>query len=89
MPSKSTWVVLALTLDIELFTQFHYRSRIDPDPNLSDLWTDVFLYHRREESLHGIIDELEWARADAKLTEAERDAAVDDLIALAGAVDGI
>jgi len=87
--SKSTWAVLALTLDIELFTQFHYRSSIDPDPDLSDLWKDVFLYHWREESQHAIIDELEWVRADAKLTEAERDAAVDDLIALVGAVDGI
>ena len=29
--SKSTWAVLALTLDIELFTQAHYRSSIEPD----------------------------------------------------------
>src|SRR6266853_4189795 len=28
---KSTWAVLALTLDIELFTQLHYRQTIDPD----------------------------------------------------------
>jgi hypothetical protein len=87
--SKSTWAVLGLTLDIELFTQLHYRSSIDPDPNLSDLWKDVFLFHWREESQHAIIDELEWVREDAKLTEAQRDAAVDDLIALVGAVDGI
>jgi len=87
--SKATWAVLALTLDIELFTQLHYRSSIDPDPNLSELWKDVFLYHWREESQHAIIDELEWIREDAKLTEVERDAAVDDLINLVGAVDGI
>jgi hypothetical protein len=87
--SKATWAVLALTLDIELFTQLHYRSSIDPDPNLSELWKDVFLYHWREESQHAIIDELEWIREDAKLTEVERDAAVDDLIGLVGAVDGI
>jgi len=30
---KSTWAVLALTLDIELFTQLHYRQSIDPDPS--------------------------------------------------------
>ena len=30
---KSTWAVLALTLDIELFTQLHYRQSIEPDPN--------------------------------------------------------
>ena len=28
---KSTWAVLALTLDIELFTQLHYRQSIEPE----------------------------------------------------------
>jgi hypothetical protein len=87
--SKSTWAVLGLTLDIELFTQLHYRSSIDPDPDLSELWKDVFLFHWREESQHAILDELEWVREDARLNAAQRDAAVDDLIALVGAVDGI
>jgi hypothetical protein len=86
---KSTWAVLALTLDIELFTQMHYRQSIEPDDNLSPLFKDVFLYHWKEESQHAILDELEWRREDAKLTHAERDAAVDDLIALVAGVDGI
>jgi hypothetical protein len=86
---KSTWSVLALTCLIELFTQAHYRSSIDPDAALSPLWKDVFLYHWKEESQHAILDELEWKRADAKLAPEGRDAAVDDLIALAGAVDGM
>ena len=86
---KSTWAVLALTCHIELFVLAHYRESIDPDPNLSELWKDVFLYHWREESQHAILDELEWAREDAKLTGAERDRAVDELIELVGAVDGI
>ena len=42
---KSTWAVLALTLDIELFTQAHYRQSIEPDTELSELFKDVFLYH--------------------------------------------
>ena len=86
---KSTWSVLALTLHIELFTQAHYRESIDPDTNLSDLWKDVFLYHWKEESQHAIIDELEWIREDKKLNDSERDQAVNDLIELVGAVDGI
>jgi hypothetical protein len=49
----------------------------------------VFLHHAREESQHAILDELEWVREDEKLTPAERDQAVNDLIALVGAVDGI
>ena len=86
---KSTWAVLALTCLIELFTQTHYRSSIEPDENLSELWKDVFLFHWREESQHAILDELEWKRENAKLTPQERDRAVDDLIALVGAVDGL
>jgi hypothetical protein len=87
--SKSTWAVLALTCHIELFTQVHYTEAIQPDATLSPLYKDVFLYHWKEESQHAILDELEWTRADEKLTPAERDAAVDDFIALVGAVDGI
>jgi hypothetical protein len=85
----STWAVLALTCDIELFTQAHYRQSIEPNPNLSPLFKDVFLFHWKEESQHAILDELEWRREDDKLTETERDRAVDDFIALVGAVDGI
>jgi len=84
-----TWSVLALTLDIELFTQAHYRASIEPDPQLSELWKDVFLFHWKEESQHAILDELELLREDAKLSPVERDVAVDALIALVGAVDGI
>jgi len=86
---KSTWAVLALTCHIELFTQVHYRQSIEPDESLSELYKDVFLFHWREESQHAILDELEWRRIDATLSPAERDAAVEDLIALVGAVDGI
>ncbi len=85
----STWAVLGLTCLIELFTQVHYRNSIADDAAIDPLWKDVFLFHWREESQHAILDELEWRREDAKLTAAQRDAAVDDLIGLAGAVDGI
>ena len=87
--AKSTWAVLGLTLDIELFSQAHYRSSIEPDGNLSELWKDVFLFHWKEESQHAIMDEIEWRREHAKLGERQRDQGVDDLIELVGAVDGI
>src|SRR6185437_15778050 len=86
---KSTWAVLALTLDIELFTQLHYRQSIEPDTELSELFKDVFLYHWKEESQHAILDELELVRHDATLSAAERDRAVDELIELLVAVDRI
>ena len=86
---KSTWAVLGLTSHIEIFTQVHYKKSIESDPDLSPLWKDVFFRHWQEESQHAILDELEWRREDAKLKAAERDAAVDDLIALVAGVDGI
>jgi hypothetical protein len=87
--SKSTWAVLAFILDLELFTQLHYRESIDPDPQLSDLFKDVFRFHWKEESQHAIMDELEWKRHDATVTPAQRDQGVDELIELVGAVDSI
>jgi len=86
---KSTWAVLALTLDIELFTQLHYRESINPDTELSELFKDVFLYHWKEESQHAILDELELVRHDGEITAEARDRAVDEFIALVAAVDGI
>jgi hypothetical protein len=86
---RSTWAVLALTCHIELFVLAHYRESIAPEANLSPLWKDVFLHHWREESQHAILDELEWRREHEGLAPAARDAAVDDLIALVGAVDGV
>jgi hypothetical protein len=87
--AASTWAVLALTCHIELFTQVHYRQSIHPDDDLSELYKDVFLFHWKEESQHAILDELEWKREDARLSTAQREAAVNDLIGLVGAVDAI
>jgi len=86
---NSPWAVLALTLDIELFSQAHYRASIEPQAGLCPLWKDVFLFHWREESQHAILDELEFLRENARVGAAERDIGVDQLIGLVGAVDGI
>jgi hypothetical protein len=87
--AASSWAVLGLICHIELFVLVHYRSSIEPDADLSEVWKDVFMYHAREESQHAILDEMEWIREDATLLDAERDKAVGDLIGLVGAVDGI
>jgi len=86
---KSTWAVLVLTLQIELFVQHHYRQSIEPDAELSALFKDVFLFHWKDECQHVVLDELELRRHDATLSQSERDRAVDDFIGLVAAVDGI
>jgi hypothetical protein len=86
---RSSWSVLALTCHIELFTLVHYKRSIEPDASLSPLFKDVLMFHWKEESQHAVLDELEWRRADESLGESERSKAVDDLLALVAAVDGI
>jgi hypothetical protein len=86
---KSTWAVMALIYEIELFTQEHYKQSIEPDENLSELFKDIFLYHWKEEAHHAYLDALEWPRIDRKLTVADRERAVDEVIELVGAVDDI
>ena len=86
---KSSWAVLALTCMIELLTQSHYRKSIECDGNLSPLYKDVFLFHWKEEAQHAALDELEWRREDAKLTPKEREAAVEDFMALLNVLDGL
>ena len=87
--SKSTWAVMALIYEIELFTQEHYRQSIQPDENLDQLFKDVFLFHWKEEAHHAVMDALEWPRLDAKLTQSERDATVGEVIELVVSVDGL
>ncbi|WP_199244478.1 hypothetical protein [Lysobacter panacisoli] len=86
---RRSWAVLALICHIELFVQRHYEESIAPQAELCPLWKDVFLFHWREECQHAILDELEWRAEHERIDAAERDAAVDDLIALVGAVDDI
>ncbi len=86
---NSTWAVLALILEIELFTQEHYKQSIEPDENLSELYKDLFLYHWKEETTHAIMDELEWPREDRRLSPEQRDKAVNELIGIVADVDGI
>jgi hypothetical protein len=87
--AASTWAVLGLVCDIELFSQAHYRSSIEPDTELDALWKDVFLFHWKEESQHAIVDEMEWLREDRRLDAGQRNQSVNELIGLVAAVDGI
>lgn len=87
--ATSSWAVLALTCHIELFVQSHYSQSIATGAGLCPLFKDVFRFHWIDESRHVVIDELEWQGEHAKLSPAEHDQAVNDLIALVAAVDGI
>ena len=87
--AASNWAVLALTCHIELFVQAHYAETIAVQEELCPLFKDVFKYHWKDESRHVVLDELEWRDEHSRLSPADHDQAVNDLIALVAAVDGI
>lgn len=87
--AASSWAVLALTCHIELFVQAHYAESIATGEGLCPLFKDVFRFHWIDESRHVVMDELEWQEEHSKLSPAQQDQAVSDLIALVAAVDGI
>jgi hypothetical protein len=86
---KHTGAVLLLTSAIEWFTQLHYLTCFSDDESLDPFTRHIFRSHWLEESQHARIDHLETLRAFQHMTEAEKDRAVDDLIELVGAVDGL
>ena len=87
--SKSTGAVLLLTACIEWFTQRHYTEAFREDDDLDPLTKDVFKAHWLEESQHAQMDHLESLREFGTLDDQQRDKAVDELIELVGAVDGL
>jgi hypothetical protein len=86
---KHTGAVLLLTSAIEWLTQMHYLTCFSDDDSLDPLTRHIFRAHWLEESQHARMDHLETLRTFRHLSEREREHAVDDLIELVGAVDGL
>jgi hypothetical protein len=87
--SKNTGATLLLTAAIEWFTQLHYLTSFKDDASLDPFTQHIFRAHWLEESQHARLDHLETLRAFGRMTEPEKDQAIDDLIELVGAVDGL
>jgi para-aminobenzoate N-oxygenase AurF len=86
---KHTGAVLLLTAAIEWLTQLHYLSCFDADESLDPFTRHIFKSHWLEESQHARLDHLETLRAFRAMSEADKDRAIEDLIELVGAVDGL
>ncbi len=87
--SKNLGGVLLLIEAIEWFTQLHYLSGFKDEETLDPLTRAVFKAHWQEEAQHAHLDDLEIRRVFGTMTDAEKDEAIDDLIELVGAVDGL
>jgi hypothetical protein len=86
---KHTAAVLLLTSAIEWLTQLHYLSCFETDEALDPFTKHIFKSHWLEESQHAHMDHLETLRVFGGMSAAEKDRAIDDLIELVGAVDGL
>jgi hypothetical protein len=85
----SPLTALLLTSMIEWFTQLHYTEHVQEDAELDELFRDILRYHWIDESRHARLDSLLIDEVAAGLTPDEREQAVDQLLELGGAVDGL
>lgn len=87
--SKSKLAVLLLTSVIEWFTQLHYIEHVRDDSDLDGLFRDLLKFHWAEEAQHAKLDALLIGELAEKLTPEERETAIDEVIELGGAIDGL
>jgi hypothetical protein len=87
--SKSPLAVLYLTTVIEWFTQLHYLEHVRDHSGLDELFRDLLKFHWLEEAQHAKLDTLLIDEISEKVTLKEREAAIDELLELGGAIDGL
>jgi hypothetical protein len=87
--SKSKLAVLLLIDIIEWFTQVHYTEHVLDKTDLDGLFRDLLKYHWLDEAQHAKIDTMLIAEMVQDMTMAEREAAIDEVLELGGAIDGL
>jgi hypothetical protein len=87
--ATSPLTALLLTSMIEWFTQLHYVEHVRDRIELDELFRDILRFHWIDESRHARLDTLLIDEAANELTADEREKAIDELLELGGAVDGL
>ena len=80
---------LLLTSMIEWFTQLHYLEHVRDQAELDELFRDILRFHWIDESRHARLDSLLIEEVARDLGPEERAGAVDGLLVLGSAVDGL
>jgi hypothetical protein len=86
---KSRLCSYLLTSMIEWCTQLHYVEHVRHRNELDGLFRDLLKYHWMDEAQHAKIDSLLIDELTREISEADREKAVDELLELGGAVDGL
>ncbi len=85
----SPLTALLLTSMIEWFTQLHYVEHVQDGADLDGLFRDILRFHWIDESRHARMDSLLIDEVAGELTVDQREEAIDQLLELGGAVDGL
>lgn len=86
--SKSELAVMLLTDMLEWMTQLHYLEFFR-DAELDPTFKDILKNHWIEEAQHTKLNSLEISRLAAKCTPEQRERAVDEVLEIGGAFDGL
>jgi len=86
---KSRLCSYLLTSMIEWFTQLHYVEHVKDRHDLDPLFQDLLRYHWMDEAQHARIDTLLIAELCDEISSGDREKAIDELLELGGAVDGL
>jgi len=87
--SKSKLAVLILIDIIEWFVQVHYTEHVLNKGELDGLFRDLLKHHWLDEAQHAKMDTMLIAEQVARTTLADREAAIDEVLELGGAIDGL
>ena len=86
---KSRLAALLLTSLIEWFTQLHYLEHVRDEEELDELFRDILKFHWIDEAQHAKADSLLIDEIAGDFSEEEREGAVDELLELGMAIDGL
>jgi hypothetical protein len=87
--SKSELAVLLLIDVIEWFVQVHYTEHVMDKTDLDPLFRDLLKHHWLDEAQHAKMDTMLIAEMVEDMPIEQREAAIDEVIELGGAVDGL
>ena len=87
--STSPLTPLLLTTLIEWFVQLHYVEHVRDNQDLDPLFRDILKFHWVDESRHARLDALLVDEVARDLSAGEREQAIDELLELGGAIDGL
>jgi hypothetical protein len=87
--SKSRLAVLLLIDLIEWFVQLHYTEHMLDKTDLDELFRDLLRHHWLDEAQHAKLDTLLVAEVAEGLPLTEREAAIDEVLELGGAIDDL